>query len=102
MAEPPKAPQLEELEGTEETKPQEEAEAEEQKQQEEEEQHEEEDEQRDPGSSMIASWGYERESEELVVTFQNGHEESYPCSPAQWEEAKSTSSAGKWMHANML
>ena len=75
---------------------------EEQKAQEEEEQHDEEDEQRDPGSTMIASWGYDREAEQLEVTFQNGHEESYPCTPDQWSEATTVASAGKWMHENML
>lgn len=78
------------------------AEAEEQAAEAAEEQEEEEDEQRDPGSTMIASWGYNREEELLEVTFQNGREESYGCTPEQWTEAASTSSAGKWMHENVL
>lgn len=70
--------------------------------QEEEDRQAEEDEQRDPGSTMVASWGYNREAEELEVTFQNGRTESYPCSPDQWTEASQTASAGRWMHQNML
>lgn len=86
----------------EEAKAQEESEAEEQKASEEEEQHEEENEPRDVASSMVSSWGYDESNEQLEVVFQNGHEESYPCSPEQWAEAKSASSAGKWMHENVL
>ncbi len=78
------------------------AEEEESKAQEEESQHEEEDERRDPGSTMVQSWAYNGEAEELEVEFVNGHEESYPCTPEQWAEASSASSAGKWMHSNML
>ena len=51
---------------------------------------------------MIAEWGYNREAEALDVLLNNGHEESYPCSPEQWEDAKNALSPGKWMHANVL
>ena len=102
MAEAPKAPELESLEQEEEPQEQQHQEEEEQHQQETEEAQEAEDEQRDPGSSMISSWGYNREAEELEVTFQNGKTESYGCTPEQWADAASTASAGKWMHANML
>ena len=86
----------------EEVKAAEEQEDAEQKATEEEEQHEEENEPRDVASSMISSWGYDEANEQLEVVFQNGHEESYPCSAEQWAEAKSSSSAGKFMHENML
>src|ERR1039457_1144904 len=69
---------------------------------EQEEQSQEANESRDPGSTMVASWGYDEEGEELEVEFQNGHEQSYACTQEQWEEAKDASSAGKWMHENML
>ena len=78
------------------------AEAEEAKAQEEEDEQAEEDEAKDPGSSMVSTWAYNRENEEIEVAFQNGHEESYPCSPELWAEASDTSSAGKFMHANFL
>ena len=55
-----------------------------------------------PDSSMVAEWRYESGPETLVVTFVNGHEESYSCSPEQWTAAKEASSAGKWMHQEML
>lgn len=74
----------------------------EQKAQQEAEAQAEEDEQRDPGSSMVASWGFNAEAELLEVTFQNGREETYSCTPEQWAEANSSPSAGKWMHQNML
>lgn len=60
------------------------------------------DEPRPVASSMVSEWGYDRQSETLEVTFNNGKQEGYPCSPEQWEEAKNADSAGKWMHENML
>jgi hypothetical protein len=51
---------------------------------------------------MLAEWGYNREAEEINVTFNNGRSESYPCTPQPWEDANNASSAGKWMHENVL
>ncbi len=88
----------------EEERTQEELQAEEaEHQQEEAEQEEQEaDEPYDPGSSMVAEWGYDRESETLEVTFQNGHTENYPCTPDLWIQARETDSPGKFMHGNFL
>lgn len=53
-------------------------------------------------SSMVASWGYDRADEQIEVFFNNGHFDTYACSPEQWEEAKVTSSPGRFMHDNFL
>ncbi len=78
------------------------AEAEEQKAQQEEDQQSEEDEPRAVSSSMVAEVGYDRESEEVNVVFDSGREESYSCSPAQWEGLKEAPSVGKYMHETFL
>lgn len=62
----------------------------------------EDDEQRAVASSMVSSWGYNREAEQIEVNFINGHTASYDCSPDQWAEAKEASSPGRWMHQNIL
>jgi len=53
-------------------------------------------------STMVGSIGFNRESGELLVDFVNGHSESYPISPDQWEEVKQAPSVGQWMHQNVL
>jgi len=57
---------------------------------------------REVASSMVSSWGYDREGETLSVQFVNGHQQSYQCSPALWEEAKEAPSPGHFMHENLL
>ena len=79
-----------------------EAEESEAKAEEEENQEAEEDEQQEVVSTMVASWGYNAEAEELEVIFLNGHEESYSCTADQWSDAQAASSVGKWMHENVL
>lgn len=53
-------------------------------------------------SSMVASWGYDRAAEQLQVFFTNGKQNTYDCSPTQWEDAKQATSPGRWMHLNVL
>jgi hypothetical protein len=80
-------------------KAEEEAEKEEEQQ---EEQVEAEDEVRSVSSSMVAEVGYEREAEEVVVVFVNGHEDSYPCTPDQWSALLDAPSVGKFFWENFL
>jgi hypothetical protein len=107
MAEQPLDPQEanEAVEGEQqaaEAKAQEEREAEEEKAEEAEEASQAEDEPYSPVSSMIGSWGYNREEEQLEVEFVNGHTEAYPCTAQQWDSAKEAASPGKFMHENFL
>ena len=82
------------------------AEEEEQKAELEEEQQEEqseaEDETRAVSSSMVAEVGYEREAEEVIVVFVNGHEGSYSCTPDQWTGLLDAPSVGKYFWENFL
>lgn len=81
----------------------EEAWVEEEAQAEEQERQEEEDNQLRPvPSSMVAEVGYDKENEELIVIFNNGHEDTYPITPEQWADLKLAPSVGKWMWANVL
>lgn len=73
------------------------SEEEEQKLESEEEASEAEDEPRAVSSSMVAEVGYDREAEEINVSFVNGHEESYGCSPEQWSDLLAAPSVGKAM-----
>lgn len=66
------------------------------------EEEEQDDELRAVPSSMVAEIGYDRETEELEVVFNNGKQDTYPCSPDQWEEVKNAPSVGRWMWANVL
>jgi hypothetical protein len=77
-------------------------EEEELKQEEVQEEEEQDDEARPVASTMVAEVGYNREANELEVTFDNGKQESYSCTPEQWEELKNAPSVGKWMWANVL
>ena len=71
-------------------------------QEEEQEENPEEDESRPVVSSMLAEVAYDRQSETLEVTFNNGRTEDYPCSSQQWSELKEAESPGKFMHQNFL
>src|SRR5271156_6139519 len=62
----------------------------------------EEGEQQAVSSTMVESWGYNAENEELEVAFLNGHTESYGCTPDQWTDAQNAASVGKFMHENFL
>ena len=60
------------------------------------------DSERSVASSMVASWAYDREGESIVVTFLNGHSQSYSCDSETWESAKQSTSPGRFMHENFL
>ena len=78
------------------------SEAAESKEQQLEEEQAEEDEPRAVSSSMVAEVGFDREAEEVKVTFNNGGEASYPCSPEAWSGLLAAPSVGKWMWENVL
>ena len=53
-------------------------------------------------SSMVSAWAYNREAGEIEVFFVSGGQESYSCSPDEWEEAKLAVSPGKFVHEHFL
>lgn len=53
-------------------------------------------------SSMVAAWGYDRVNEQIEVSFDNGHQGSFSCTPDQWEEAKEAVSPGRFMWQHFL
>lgn len=54
------------------------------------------------GSSMVDSAHYDPDTEQLTVTFNNGHQYTYPqIAPTEFAEFKASFSPGRWIHQNL-